>query len=148
MKRNSKKVSKIERTAEKKRIIEHRQQGEGLFLFRNRNSSASLELPKPARDGRRWVEPNGTWEGDDYFMSMVPREAVIVKSLSETNKEECKVEDKLILDQPDKVTNSGKVEHEVKQDLPVNEVAPNPEAKEKERLLTEDPLSGVTIIRD
>lgn len=148
MNRSSKKVSKIERTAEKKRIIEHRQHGEGMFLFRNRNASASLELPKPARDGRRWVEPNGTWEGDDYFMSMVPREAILVKSISEPKKEECRVEEKLILDQPDQVTSAGKVEHKLKGDLPINEAAPESDTGDKERLLTEDPLAGVTIIRD
>lgn len=148
MKRSSKKVSKIERTAEKKRIIEHRQHGEGLYLFRNRNSSASLELPKPSKDGRRWVDPSGTWEGDDYFMSMVPREAILVKVISEPNKEEVKMENKLILDQPDQVTKAGKVEHKLRDDLPINETAPEAKAEEKERLLTEDPLAGVTIIRD
>lgn len=148
MKRNSKKVSKIERTAEKKRIVEHRQHGEGLYLFRNRNVSSSLELPKPSKDGRRWVEPNGTWEGDSYFMSMIPREAVLVKVISEPKKEEAKMEEKLILDQPDQVTKSGKVEHKVKDDLPINEAAPEGKVEDKERLLTEDPLAGVTIIRD
>jgi hypothetical protein len=148
MKRNSKKVSKIERTVENRRIIEHRQHGDGLYIFRNRNSAASLELPKPASDGRRWVEPNGTWEGDNYFMSMVPREAILVKVISDPKKEEFKMEEKLILDQPDQVTKAGKVEHKVKDDLPINETAPEGRLDEKDRLLTEDPLAGVTIIRD
>lgn len=148
MKRNSKKVSKIERTAEKKRIVESRQHGEGVFLFRNRNAAANLELPKPSNDGRRWVEPNGTWEGDSYFMSLVPREAILVKVVSEPKKEELKMEEKLILDQPDQVTKAGKVEHKVKDGLPINEAAPEGNLEDKERLLTEDPLSGVTIIRD
>lgn len=148
MKRHSKKVSKIERTAEKKRVIEHRQHGEGCFLFRNRNSSASLELPKPANDGRKWVDPNGTWEGDSYFMSMIPRDAVLVRTISEPKREDTKMEERLILDQPDQVTKSGKVEHKVSSDLPINETAPEGKAESRERLLTEDPLAGVTIIRD
>lgn len=148
MKRNSKKVSKLERTNEKKRIVEHRQRGEGLYVFKNRNAGASLELPKPAKDGRRWVEAGGTWEGDDYFFSMIPREAVLVRQVSEPKKEERKMEERLILDQPEQVTKSGTVEHKVVEDLPLNEVAPEGEADRKERLLTEDPLAGVTIIRD
>lgn len=148
MNRKSNKITKIERTAEKKRIIEHRQHGEGLYLYRNRNSSASLELPKPSNDGRRWVEPNGTWEGDSYFMSMIPREAILVRAISEPKKEEIKMEDRLILDQPDQVTKAGKVEHKLKEELPINETAPEASSEEKEKLLTEDPLSGVTIIRD
>lgn len=148
VKRNSKSVTRLERTNEKKRIVEHRQHGEGLYVFRNRNAAASLELPKPARDGRKWVEAGGTWEGDDYFFSLIPREAVLVKSLSEPKKEDYKMEEKLILDQPEQVTKSGRVEHKVLEDLPLNEESPEGESKEKERLLTEDPLAGVTIIRD
>jgi len=148
MNRKSKKVTRIERAAEKKRIVEHRQHGEGLYLFRNRNSSASLELPKPSKDGRRWVEPNGTWEGDSYFMSMIPREAVLVKTISEPKKEETKMEERLILDQPDQVTKLGKVEHKVSEELPINEAGPEGNLENKDKLLTEDPLAGVTIIRD
>lgn len=147
MNRGSKKVTKIERTNEKKRIIEYRQQGEGLYLFRNRNKAASLELPKPSKDGKKWVEPNGTWEGDNYFFRMIPENAVLVKTILEPKKEETKMEEKLILDQPEQITKSGKVEHKVSENLPLNEEAPEA-SPEKERLITEDPLSGVTIIRD
>jgi hypothetical protein len=79
---------------------------------------------------------------------MVPREAVIVKTLEEPKSEtkEARMQEKLILDQPDQVDRSGKVEHKVEKDLPLNET--NPNDAEKERLLTEDPLAGVTIIRD
>ena len=147
MKRSSK-TSKIERTIEKKRIIAHRQHGDGVYLYRNRNKNAQLELPKPSNDGRKWVEPNGTWEGDSYFMSMIPREAVLVKTISEPKKEDVNMEERLILDQPDQVTKTGKVEHKVAEDLPINETAPEGKAEESERLLTEDPLAGVTIIRD
>jgi hypothetical protein len=148
MNRGNRKVTKLERTNEKKRIVEHRQHGEGLYVFRNRNAHASLELPKPAKDGKKWVEPGATWEGDDYFFSMIPKEAVLVRTVSEPKKEETKMEQKLILDQPEQVTKSGKVEHRVAEDLPLNEVSPEGGADAKERLLTEDPLAGVTIIRD
>ena len=146
MKRNSNKVTKIERAQNKKKILEYYQNGTGLYLFRNRNS-ASLELPKVSKDGKKWVEPNGTWEGDSYFLSMVPREAVVVRTISEPDNKEVKLENKLILDQPDQVTSAGKVEHKVSEGLPLNEVDPQ-DADGSEKLLTEDPMAGVTIIRD
>lgn len=147
MKRTSKKVTKIERTQQKKHILEYHQKGTGVYLFRNRNVSASLELPKVSKDGKKWVEPNGTWEGDSYFLSMVPREAILVRTISEPENKEVKVENKLILDQPDQVTRAGKVEHKVAEDLPLNESDPK-DSETKEKLLTEDPMAGVTIIRD
>jgi hypothetical protein len=150
MKKQSKKVNKLERQIQKKQTMEYYQNGVGLYLYRNRSNFASLELPKISKDGKRWVEPNETWEGDSYFLSMVPKEAVIVRTLEEPINEskEKKVEEKLILDQPDQVTKIGKVEHSVEGDLPLNEEKPQKEERTKEKLLTEDPLSGVTIIRD
>jgi len=148
MKRTSKKVSRLESMQNKKLLLAYHQEGHGLYLFRNKSQFASLELPKISKDGKKWVEPNETWEGDSYFISMVPREAVIVKTLEEPKSEtkETHMQEKLILDQPDQVDKSGKVEHKVEKDLPLNET--NPNEFEKERLLTEDPLAGVTIIRD
>lgn len=147
MKRQSKKVGRLERADQRRKATEYHQAGTGLFVFRNRSSVASLELPKASSDGKKWVEPGQTWKGDSYFLSMVPREAVLVETLTEQKKEK-KMPDKLILDQPDQVTSSGRVEHTVAQDdLPINEANPQ-ETSTKEKLLTEDPLSGVTIIRD
>jgi len=143
------KKTKLEKTIEKKERIAYLQKGTGIFLFRNKNKDASLELPKISKDGKKWVEPNGTWEGDSYFLSMVPKEAVIVKNLEENMpREEIKMEEKLILDQPEQITKEGKVEHKIKKELPLNEVSPQEENEDKEKLLTEDPLAGVTIIRD
>ena len=147
MKRTSKKVTKLESIQNKKQMVAYHQSGHGHFLFRNRSQFASMELPKTSMDGKRWVQPNETWEGDSYFLSMVPREAILVKTLEEPKSEtkEANVQEKLILDQPDQVDKSGKIEHKVEKDLPLNET--NPNEAEQERLLTEDPLAGVTIIR-
>jgi hypothetical protein len=148
MKKSNRKTNRLERADQKRRAVAYHQAGTGMYLFKNRSSVASLELPKPSADGKKWVEPGQTWKGDSYFLSMVPREAVLVESLTEQHKEEPKMQEKLILDQPDQITSSGKVEHAVDQnELPINEVAPL-ESKAKERLITEDPLAGVTIIRD
>lgn len=144
--RRGKKTNKIERAEQKRRAVEYHQAGAGMYLFRNRSKVASLELPKVSADGKRWIDPQGTWKGDSYFMSMVPKDAVLVESLE--NKEETKMPEKLILDQPDQVTAAGRVEHTVAaEEIAVNESAPQ-ETKTKDRLITEDPLAGVTIIRD
>lgn len=146
--KRGKKVNKLERAEQKRRAVEYHQAGTGLYLFRNRSKVASLELPKISSDGKKWVEPQGTWKGDSYYLSMVPKDAVLVESLCVENKEETKMAEKLILDQPDQVTTAGKVEHTVAvEDIPMNEAVPQ-ENKSKEKLITEDPLAGVTIIRD
>jgi hypothetical protein len=157
MKKPNKKVNKIERAQQKKQAIEYYQKGTGLYLFRNRSVVSSLELPKISHDGKKWVKPNETWQGDSYFLQMVPKEAIIVQSLEAPKNENVELpineakenimEEKLILDQPDQVTKTGKVEHAVEKELPLTETAPTTE-ENKEKLLTEDPLAGVTIIRD
>lgn len=59
------------------------------------------------------------------------------------------MENKLILDQPDMVTERGQVEHVVRQpqvpQQPLNDATGDVQ-KQPEVLLTEDPLDGVEII--
>lgn len=148
MKSRRPKTNKIERAEQKRKAIEYHQAGTGMYVFKNRNVAASLELPKVSADGKKWVGPGETWKGDSYYLAMVPREALIVESLCENKKEETTMNDKLILDQPDQITASGKVEHNAEAEAaPINEATP-PNLEGKERLITEDPLAGVTIIRD
>lgn len=148
MMKRGKKTNRLERAEQKRLAVEYHQAGTGMYLFRNRSKVASLELPKVSSDGKKWVDPQGTWKGDSYFLSMVPKDAVLVESLCEEKKEEIKMAEKLILDQPDQVTTAGRVEHTVSaEDMPIVESSPQ-ETKTKERLITEDPLAGVTIIRD
>lgn len=149
MKRSEIKGTKTERTEQKRKATEYHQAGTGMYVFRNRSSVASLELPKPSADGKKWVAPGQTWKGDSYFLKMVPREATLVEAIQEQQKED-KVPEKLILDQPDQITSSGKVEHSVVGgEMQINEVgSEETNVKPKERLITEDPLAGVTIIRD
>lgn len=149
MKKSTGKTSKYERTENKKRLIDYHQSGKGEYIFRNKSASASLELPKNSMEGKKWIPPKGTWRGDSYFLSMVPRDAVLVEVISEGEKES-KMPEKLILDQPDQVTCAGKVEHKVEdRDLSLNETSPEGNEKSPaERLLNEDPMSGITIIRD
>lgn len=151
--------NKTQRAEIKKTKLEESQKGLGLFLFRNRNKEASLQLPKISFDGKKWVGPNETWKGDSFFLKMIPKEAILIETLLSPNEEKQKenknMEEKLILDQPDQITNDGKVEHIVSQDVvEINENTKkrkkrkNESNEETNKLLTEDPIAGVTIIRD
>lgn len=147
--------TKQQRDQIRKNNIEVQQKGEGLFIFKNRSSFATLELLKKSKDGKKWVGPNETWQGDSYFLKMVPREAILVQTLinpKQETKEDNMSDNKLLLDQPDQVTSDGRVEHFVpNEEQQINEQVPvksENKKKSKETLLTEDPLAGVTIIRD
>lgn len=150
MKKTNKKT-RLEITEKNKQILEYKQHGDGLFLFKNKSKFASLDLPKKSFDGKKWIGPNETWKGDSYFFCLVPREAILVETLIVPNQKEVNMqnEEKLLLDQPDQVTGLGKVEHVVaNESKPINEDNDNEEEANKEKLLTEDPMAGVTIIRD
>lgn len=115
--------------------------GKGLFIYRN-NTNGDLTLPKPDVDGNKTVAPRATWKGDDYFMFMVKtHEATLVETLQGVEM------DKLILDQPDQVTEKGQVEHVVvRETKPINEVFPEDEVEQKRVLINERPIDGVEII--
>jgi hypothetical protein len=152
MKKN--KMGKRERTEIKNKNLAESLKGSGLFLFKNRSNTASIQLPKMSSDGKKWVEPNQTWQGDSFFLKMIPREALLIKTIispDQQKKEEEMNENKLLLDQPDQVTSEGKVEHVV----PSEECVLNEDTKKKnktegkkngKKLLTEDPIAGVSII--
>jgi len=145
MVRHRKRLSKYERREEQKKIKQYHQKGEGLYVFRNRSNEATLSLLKPSADGKKMVGPNEEFEGDSYFFQMVPQEAILVKTIRGKGE---KMDEQLILDQPDQVTSEGKVEHVVS-DERLNEMPEEGMEKSKsEVLLTEDPLDGVTIITD
>jgi hypothetical protein len=145
------------------KLKEFHERGKGLFVFRNKSNEATLSLPKVAADGKtRMVGPanpkvpgSGEWEGDSYFMQLVPREAILVRVIKAPGEEEEQMNEneKLILDQPEMVTAEGTVEQVVESapdtDQPINETPEEGiEKSKKDVLLTEDPLDGVTIITD
>ena len=67
---------------------------------------------------------------------------------SKTENKEHQMSDKLILDQPDTITNKGKIEHMVGDNTmkPLNDSS-NPAKQNQDVLLTENPLDGVAIIK-
>lgn len=63
-------------------------------------------------------------------------------------------EEKLILDQPDTVTDEGRVEHVIQskskncKKVKANESQDTPSPPSENRLLTEDPEGGIEVITD
>ena len=139
--------------------------GSGLYIYEN-NTDGDLKLPKATSSGLRVIGPRKRFQGDSYFMKLVgspmnllrlieeitPQKttAQIAQEITEksTIKENCNMsQQKLILDQPDTITNKGKVEHIVNTDSPLQNLNDSANAKNPDILLTENPLDGVNIIK-
>lgn len=160
-----KRANRLKRIGERMRIHE-REVGTGRFVYRNQ-TKGDLMLPKAAEGGNKGpIPPGETWVGDSYFMYMVKttNEASLVEDLNaitepalhniEAEKELTdillKEENnmvKLILDQPDRITTEGRVELVTAPSkiMPLNEEPTDP-TKQKDVLLTEDPMEGIQII--
>lgn len=143
-----KKLNKFESKQARETQLKQIYHGEGLYVYRNR-TNGDLTLPKPTTHGIKVVRPNQEWEGDNYYMSLVPQEAVLVRVLitPTQERENLKMEEqKLILDQPDMVTSDGQVEHVVTKKPQVLSEAPVD--SQTDILINEDPMDGVQILRD
>lgn len=149
---NRRMSEKFEKRATRDMLRQQALAGSGLYLFQN-NTNADLYLPKPGNNGSSLLLKGRTFEGDSYFFSLVrTNQLKLIKELEITPPQEEPVmtEQKLILDQPDRVTNEGAVEHVLSNPQPIkkktkNESRSNPKA-EPDVLLTEDPMSGVEIM--
>lgn len=126
--------------------------GEGLFVFQN-NTKGTLDLPKATASGKKHLEQGEQFQGDNYFMRLVPTMLRYIREIvpaggakaALVELKENTMSEKLILDQPDKVTNQGTVEHvlaEPKKQLNESQ----PKQPQLDVLLTEDPMDGVEII--
>jgi hypothetical protein len=142
-----KKLNRYEKEAHRQEKMSTALQGHGMYIFEN-ISNGDLWLPKPDANGSKGpVPPGGKWKGDDYFHQLVKnRDAKISEILiSPQVQQEQIMQEKLLVDQPDRVTDEGVVEQILpKQTL--NEVSPPPTSGEK--LINEDPLDGVSILLD
>lgn len=113
------------------------------YIFQN-NTNGDLNLPKPAKDGRIKIGVNELFEGDKYFLGLVNPPLNLLKYIGKKNEE--KMAESLILDQPDVITSNGKVEQIVADDSIIKKE--NENKNKKEILLTEQPIDGVEIIID
>lgn len=125
-------------------LLAKKMSGKGVYIFQN-NTNGSLMLPKKALDGKKEVGPGETFQGDDYFFQLLKSHEVSLVEVISKGDEHV---EKLILDQPNTVTEKGTVEHVVEDEKKkkLNEV-PQDETQ-KDILINEDPLDGVEILLD
>ena len=153
------KLSRLEKKQMNREKLEESLSGGGLFLYEN-NTAADMTLPRPTKSGRRQLGPKGSaegqFQGDDYFMQMVRSgDLRLIKVLQTPEQEqnmllkEHTVEDKLILDQPDTVTEKGKIEHVVDNTVPAKPLHETDGEKPEDVLLNEGPVDdGFVIVED
>jgi len=149
-KRENKKLNRYQRRAAQQQVLADSLKGDGNYLFQN-NTRGDYILPKKSRDGIKLLNKDAMFEGDSYFFQLVRTgELKFIRELTaKVERTEEMTPKKLILDQPDRVTAQGTVEHVVADPKakPLNEVAPTrKQAPPAEVLLTEDPMDGVEII--
>jgi hypothetical protein len=147
--RNRKRLNRYERREMQAQKLHNAMEGTGLYVYEN-NSDGDLKLPKPTNSGLKMIGPRGRFQGDSYYLKWVGNPMNMLKLIEQIiPQEKIMNEQKLILDQPDTVTNLGKVEHVVAKTpvlQPINDSV-NSNGQTPDVLLTEDPVEGLTIIR-
>ena len=161
------KMNRYEKKQLQSKILDEALAGKGLYLYEN-NSDADLTLPRPTQSGRREIGPREQFQGDDYYMQLVKTGFLrLIKELQSPTPAEPpqpkieqlnevamtdKKEEKLILDQPDTITNEGTVENVAQPQQQCDQGSsccggtgqPKPEV-----LLNEDPIDdGFVIVED
>ena len=136
--------------------------GTGIYVFEN-NTDGDLKLPKATVGGLKTIGPRKRFQGDSYFLIWVGSPMNLLRLIEEIkpkmttqeiadkiSQEQGTVmtEQKLILDQPDTITNKGKIEHVVANDQPLQSLNDACAAKpNKDILISENPLDGIAIIK-
>jgi hypothetical protein len=147
MAKSKRQIQRDERRKNQKEAAVKALQGVGRYRYKN-HSRAEMLLPKPDAKGRKLVGPGQEFEGDSYFLNLVKSHELVLLEIIDTGMKE----ETLILDQPNKFTTNGAVEHVVvkPKNKPLNEEVPQDEQPTEEILINEDPvdLSGVQIIVD
>lgn len=92
--------------------------GGGVYVYENSSPHAELSLPRPTRSGVRKIGPKQQFQGDSYYMQLVRTGMLRLIEVVQSEEQEREVllaeqEQRLITDQPDRVTNKGKVENVV-----------------------------------
>ncbi len=140
------KFNRIEKKLDRRQKLQDAMKGEGLYVFENTTKS-DLLLPKPLISGKRTVVAGEQFQGDSYYKSLLGSGLRLIRTITDAKMESAAVEQKLILDQPDRITHKGQVEHVVEQPTvkPLHEGQPHKE-KQQDVLINEDPMSGIEII--
>lgn len=142
------KFNKYEKAEVRRTMIEQAMHGEGLYLYEN-HTNADLTLPRPTKSGVRTVRAKSQFQGDNYYLQLVRSGHLrLLKELQSPEQERAAMqpqEEKLILDQPDTVTDKGKVEHVVDKKGKVQRLNEAGNDPQEDVLLNEGP-SGFVIV--
>jgi hypothetical protein len=65
------KFNKFEKKENNHNKVKNALAGKGVFLFKNKSKTATLNLPRPTASGIRVVGPDKEFQGDDYYIQMV-----------------------------------------------------------------------------
>lgn len=141
--------NKYEKKEIRSQMLENALHGEGIYLYRN-NTNADITLPRPTKSGTRVVAAGKEFQGDNYYMQLVKHGMLrLVKEIQSPEQqyaEEVKMEEKLILDQPDTITEQGKVEQVVAKPVKKLNEQKDDKNKEVDVLLNEGPVEGGFVI--
>lgn len=163
--RNRPRLSRYERREVHEEKLKNDMGGTGVYIYEN-NTDADLKLPKPTGSGIRTVGPRKRFQGDSYFLSWVGNPMNLLKLIEEVvpkmtfqelqdhraaqdqllEEEAMANEKRLVLDQPDCITQHGKVERVVVEPQQALNDNTDRNQKKPEVLLNENPLDGVEII--
>lgn len=138
------KFNKYEKKEVRAEMLAQAMHGDGLYLFENK-SNADLTLPRPTKSGIRKVGPRGQFQGDSYYLQLVRTGFLrLIKELQSPEQEKTIMEEKLILDQPDRITSEGTIEQVVK-GKPKQRLNEGDNDPQQDVLLNESP-SGFVIV--
>lgn len=148
------KLNKYEKKEMQHKVLEKALHGEGLFLFRN-NTKGDLKLPRPTKSGLREIVKDAEFQGDDYYMQLVRQGFLRLVKVIQTPEqqrqalcEEQKMDQKLILDQPEQITEQGKIEHVIAKPATAQKLNETEKQKNKapDVLLNESPDGFVIVV--
>lgn len=147
------KMNKFEKRDLKKSLVSEAMSGSGIFVYKNRSACADLTLPRATASGTRKIPPNGQFQGDSYYMQMVKTGELQLVEVVQTpeqalaaQQEAQMAEEKLILDQPEIITEQGTVEHVVDKKVPKQKLNEGGDQKQPDILLNESPPDDGFII--
>lgn len=141
------KFSKLEKKQVRAEVLEQATHGEGLYLYENHHAH-DLRLPRPTKSGLRVVNARQQFQGDNYYMQLVRSgELRFIKEIQSPVQEQMIMENeqKLILDQPDRVTADGQTEHVVK-GMPKQKLNESDNEPAPDVLLNEGPVGDGFVI--
>ena len=146
------KMDKYEKKAWQHEKLEKDMHGEGLYLYEN-HSEADLTLPRPTKSGLRSVGPKSQFQGDNYYMQLVRNGHLrLIKELQSPEQERAvregtmEQEEKLLLDQPETITEHGEIEHVIDNNTPVQKLHEGGNESQADVLLNEGPVEDGFVI--